>query len=305
VPQHLYDLKRSGELLCLIPLALVSPYAWFSRIAGNAARFFGALGFGNNNHLAERIAKLTAGSITPNAANGAARRMELERYRDYLHLLRFYRPDRFAPPIAIEGWTHVEEAERRGHGAIVLADNFIHHNLILSVAFARAGRTLAVASTPTHGFSSSRFGMRVLNPIRLRIEDRIARRVVLDTDRQIAWMRDLRRTLLGNNAVRFTAGDWVGRQCLETRFLNGCMRLATGGFNLALSTNAALIPQTTIWDDRIRTFRVIFEEPIRPPAVGDRKTMIRAMMQSYLERLEPRVLADPGQWRGWYRMLPK
>ena len=76
------------------------------------------------------------------------------------------------------------------------------------IALHRAGYRIVHLSHPRHGFSSSSFGVRYLNPVHRRAEDRyLAERVVLSLASPVGAMRTLMQRLKSNGVVTVTVRD--------------------------------------------------------------------------------------------------
>ncbi len=98
---------------------------------------------------------------------------------EFLQTLREYRPFGWRPAIRLEGRNHVDAALQRGCGAILWLGYFSFAGLAAKKAFHQDGFQVSHLSHPFHGFSQSRFGMRRLNRLRRRVEDRYLRERVM------------------------------------------------------------------------------------------------------------------------------
>jgi lauroyl/myristoyl acyltransferase len=159
-------------------------------------------------------------------------------------------------------------------------------------------------STPAHGFSASRFGVRHLNRIQTRIEDRyIAERVLLPHPNQKgsgqnAALTTLVKRLKGNKVVSITGQRGTGRM-VEAKFLDGTLPLAPGAPALAQMTGAKLLP--------VFAFRAAdgaIEVTVEPEIGinGARETAIAGAVQSFADRSAPHALRTPGQWLSWVQL---
>ena len=101
------------------------------------------------------------------------------------------------------------------------------------LALHEAGYAVAHLSRDTHGFSTTRFGRRVLNPIQTRVERRyLAERLVMSDERSVGPLRELAARLKQNRLVSITlAREW--RRTRLVPFLDGYIRIATGALALA------------------------------------------------------------------------
>jgi len=231
-----------------------------------------------------------------------------------LAILRAHRPGGWRPRLRLVGREHLEAALAGGTGGVLWTAPFSHADLVIKMALAESGFALDHLSASTRGFSPnacfqrhpSRFGMRVLSPLRTRVEDRHLRaRISMASDGSLAYARQIDRRLRANGLVSIRAGEH-GQRTVEARFLAGTIRLATGAPSLALASGAPLLPVFSV-----RTgpgvYDVVVERPLRddaPPehAAGDRHRLVDALTRSYARLLERYVLRRPQDWSGWYTM---
>jgi lauroyl/myristoyl acyltransferase len=226
-----------------------------------------------------------------------------------LEILRAYRPGGWRPRLVLEGREHLEAAGAGGRGAVLWTSPFSYADLVTKMAFHAAGIGVSHLSAFSRGFSPnscwtwtrSRFGMKVLSPLRTRIEDRYVReRVVMPLDGGLAYMRALERRLRAGGVVSIRAGD-VGQRTLDLPFLGGTLRLATGPASLALGTGAALLPVCCIRRGP-GDFVVAIEPALEPAAGRSRRDATDDLVRAFATRLEAWVLRQPHMWSGWYQM---
>ena len=148
--------------------------------------------------------------------------------------------------------------------------------------------------------SSTKYGMRVLNPLISSVEERyLAARIVLSQSGSAIATRKLMRCLNDNGIISVT-GNNHSNNCSRLPFLNTDIDIAVGAPRLALKTGAALLPVFTIRDDE-GGFLVSVGSEIAMPADGSAKERINAAVGDYLKRLTPFVEQHPAQWRSWYQ----
>jgi lauroyl/myristoyl acyltransferase len=246
--------------------------------------------------LGPRLAEIPARTIL--------RDMGAEGIFTFFQVLKCYRPGGWEPPVRIAGFDHVHAALSAGRGAVLWVAHAFHGHLGAKVGFRRAGLDVVHLSTPAHGFSASRFGVRHLNRIQTRIEDRyIAERVLLPHPNQKgsgqnAALTTLVKRLKGNKVVSITGQRGTGRM-VEAKFLDGTLPLAPGAPALAQMTGAKLLP--------VFAFRAAdgaIEVTVEPEIEinGARETAIAGAVQSFADRSAPRVLCTPGQWLSWVQL---
>jgi lauroyl/myristoyl acyltransferase len=226
-----------------------------------------------------------------------------------LEILRAWRPGGWQPTLVIEGREQLDAAVAAGHGAVLWVAPFSYADLVAKMALARAGFAVSHLGAFSRGFSPnscytwtpSRFGTKVLSPLRTRIEDRWLReRVVMPLDGGLAYMRTLERRLRAGGLVSIRAGD-VGQRALELPFLDGALHLATGPASLALATGAALLPVCCVRRGS-GDFAIVIEPALRPSSGRNRRDATDDLVRSFAERLESWVLRQPSLWSGWYQM---
>lgn len=222
-------------------------------------------------------------------------------YLERLHILACYRPWAWSPAIELHGQRNLDDALARGRGAILWVGNFYYSSLVTKMAFSRHGVDVTHLSRPTHGFSRTEFGIRCLNRIRTKVEDRYLReRVVIGSGAKGESHRRLGRRLTANGVVSITVGQWA-KDVVRTPFLAAHLSLASGPARLAIETGAPLLPVFTVADQR-GAFHVHLESPLAVLDAGDVERSTRAIAQEYSARLEPYVLSYPELWRTWSRL---
>lgn len=216
-------------------------------------------------------------------------------------LLKDYHPGGWKPRIQLVGWEHIETALQKGHGVILWVGYFVFGELVAKIAFHQAGLAVHHLSRTSHGFSSTRFGARYLNPIQTIVEDRyLAERVVLSPDNPTQAMLRLAAELRHNQIVSITVHR-NSKTPKKVKFLDGYLYLAPGAPVLARQTQAALLPVFPLRNET-GDFTVIVEAPLEVPGdISDRKA-IEQITQQYAALLEPYVLKFPGQWLGWLHL---
>jgi lauroyl/myristoyl acyltransferase len=211
--------------------------------------------------------------------------------------MRDHLPWRWRPDIEIAGHEHIDAALANGRGAVLWDSHFYFASLITKMALHRAGYRLHHLSDPTHGFSDTRFGIRVLNPVRTSVECRyLGSRVVLGTDGPRGALRQLLGRLKENGLVSVTVRP-RGLFPAEVPLFASTMKIATGGPDLAFTTGAALLPVFTVRrGDGIFAVNVDAQIPLKG---SDRRAAAESAAREYARRLEPYVRAYPGQWTDW------
>lgn len=216
-------------------------------------------------------------------------------YRSQFQFLREYRTSGWNPVIEVCGIGHIHAAMDNGCGVILWVSRFVYSDLVTKKGLHQLGFRVSHLSRPSHGYSTTRFGMALLNPVRRRIEDRyLWERVLIRSPGDSgAAMRVLRQRLSENRVVSIAVGD-QGRRTLEVPFLEDHLCLATGPINLAIKAKAPLLPIFTLRNSS-GTFEVHVTSPL--PIELNQEGGYELVAREYSRRLEYFVLKYPSQWR--------
>jgi lauroyl/myristoyl acyltransferase len=296
-----------GDIGTLLGMAVLLPLAWIlprrlwpglcSGLAPVIGRFEGTGG----EALPARIARYLGERKTTMPLPRIAARARAGFMEEFLGILRALRPWANTPNCTLHGGAHVTQALKEGRGVVLWVDEFHFYSLASKVALAEAGFRTVHLSHPTHGFSKTRFGMAVLNPVKIHVENRwLKDRVMMSFGGATGALRALQRHLRAGDVVSVTAGADAATP-IELPFLGGTIRLAPGAPELAHMAKAPLLPVHTIYRED-GTFEVSVEPPIEAPREDGRAAFAEAAAREYAERLAPVVLSYPHQWRGWFRM---
>jgi lauroyl/myristoyl acyltransferase len=295
------DFVDIGKLLALAACAWVLPERFWAAFC----RRFAAIESGVQRTLTrgsvEHIRRACSFHPVRTGPGGIHSGALAAHYLERVHILACYRPWNWTPAIELHGFQHLTDALSRGGGAILWVGNFYFSNLVTKMAFQRRGVDVTHLSRPTHGFSRTEFGIRWLNRIRTRVEDRyLHERVVVGSGEKGESHRRLRRRLATNGVVSITVGQWA-KEVVRTPLLAAQLSLATGPARLAIETGASLLPVFTVADGR-GAFHVYLESPLTVRDPGNVDGSIRAIVREYAARLEPYVLSYPELWRTWSRL---
>lgn len=293
------DALTSLRLVGSLGIAWALPQAWWPFIARRASWLGGKLGGKSTAAVAARIGR-ALGRETD--ATGADLAIDLRgaRYEVAFQCLRGYRPGGWRPKITVRGRERIDEALAAGQGCVLWVAHFVFAPNAAKVGLWDLGYRVSHLSRPDHGFSSTRYGLKVLNPIRSAFEDaHLAGRITFDRARPAAALLRARKIVDRNGVVSFTAGAWEGASVTEAGFLGSRMTLAMGPVWLARASGARLLPVFAVRSRAPDEFLVEIGEPIPVSADLPEDQAMVAATADFLRQLEPRVLAHPGQWRGW------
>lgn len=286
------------DIMQLIYLSALLPFAWFmptrhwatlTRFLGNAhLNMFGESGA----HLHQLAPQLL--DMNPSELEVAFRQ---HNHWELLENLREYAPWGWNPHIDVLGQEHIIKALNKGKGVILWFCPFAHADLVFKKGLHQAGYAITHLSSFTHGFSDTRFGAKILNPIKTKIESRyLKERCLISSHGSGPAIRRLISRLEANEVVSITAIH-SGRRYGESQFLGGRIRLAKGAPNLALTTGAALLPVFIVPTAKGYAVKIEPNLVTQNTQVHDAEEEI---ISAYTPLLEHYVLAHPGLWRGWW-----
>ena len=292
------DLAILLWLLAGLPLSLLP-----CRVRWSFCQALARLAFLGRRAAAARRALGCMANVEAGAARRIIRTVYAGRLASQLDLLRGLIA---GPELDLEcrGLEHLESALVQGRGAVLWISDFVGAGEAVKVALARAGHRASHLSRPEHGFSKTRFGIRFLNPVRIRFERAyLKERVVYDRSQPRQALSRLAARLADNGVVSITASAHEGRQLAEGRLLAGRLRLAIGAPKVALRNSAPLIPVHAVRDptDPCR-FEIILDPPLPLSRDLPEADAILAATGAYLDGLEKQLRHRPEAWGGWRRL---
>lgn len=292
------DLGEIARLIGLLPFAWILPDRAWLPVAATAGTLVARLRRDRAQRMVRYMGSIIGGRCPDASVEDAARRRVVMAYLDRLQILRCWRPGDWTPVVRLHGEEHLEEALGGGNGAILWVADFVFAPTLVKLALHRAGYPISHLSHLRHGFSQTSLGLHLLNPIRTAIEDRYLReRVTVTMETIPAAMRQLHRRLREGGVVTMTTTRW-GRQIVAAPFLEGRIELANGAPALALETGAALLPVFAL-RAADASFDVTVGPAISVDGSGRRHEVIAACARQFARAVEPFVLADLAQWKGW------
>jgi lauroyl/myristoyl acyltransferase len=219
------------------------------------------------------------------------------RYRnaeDILSILKDRTKNKWRPTLQVAGREHVSRALKSGKGAVLwIAAQ--RNRLAWKKGLHGAGINVIHLSRNEHGFSSSEFAIKHLNPICTDVECRYLKsRATFEPEAELAVIRYLRRMLENNEVVSIQD---LGRSAkpIEVPFLNGFRSFHTGAPSIAYSAGSALLP---VFTERTgnQAFKVTIGPPIASPPGTSRSEAVRNMTERFAELLATYMSACPEQW---------
>jgi lauroyl/myristoyl acyltransferase len=293
------DLATAATLLSLGMVSWLTPVNWLGPVSRAIGRGT-ALRHGKcTNPTVKFVRGLRAAHEMPWTAPDIHKRYQDHRRETRLMVLALNRPGRhWRPIVRCKGLDHIQSSLERGLGTILWVSGFAYTEIITLMALQHVGLPVHQLSRPEHGFSTSPFGIRWLNPLWTRIERRLnaEKIVILDNDAGTA-LHLLRARLRANGLVWISVGP-EARRMLHFPFLKGKISLPTAPLHLARTSRAALLPVFTV-----RASDGAYEVTIERPLDVDSDVTYASAARSYAAMLEPYVTAHPAQWRGWESLI--
>jgi lauroyl/myristoyl acyltransferase len=291
----LADVRFIVELPWLWLVAWFVPERHWQTICIRAERIKAQLGWFDPRPVAGAMARaLGADDCVALAVDSAAGRSEC-----HLQVLRAHRPGAWSADLELAGLEHLTAALSEKRGCVLWVAHFCFNSLAVKMALARAGKPIWHVSRPEHGFSKTRFGIAVLNPIRVAAERRnLAGRILIDRSNPGGALLAAQSVLETGGIVSFTAGAWEGVRPIDVEFMGGRLPLSIGAPGLAVLTGAALLPVFTT-RGASRAIRVEIGAPLAQPVTGSRNERILKMAQDFTGLTELQVRRYPAEWRDW------
>ena len=290
-----------GDIATVLTLVGLAPAAWllprqaWPALCDALARVHVALRGLAAEELDESLAKLDAQLNSTQLQ----RRHLSGVYQDIMMTLREHLPVASRPAIRLLGAEHISAARAAGRGAVLWSCPSPFGGLIFNKALKAAGIDLVNLRSAIHPYSGTRFGMKLLNPVRTRIEDRyLAGTVTLEDAEGLGALQELRRHLEANTVISIAANGSEGTP-FEMPFLGGTLKLSLGAPTLAALHGAPLLPVFTTADGT-GGFEVVVGPPVEAKSHGYAGETARELARAYAEILEAHLRRHPSEWRGWF-----
>jgi lauroyl/myristoyl acyltransferase len=297
------DLLIAAGLASLLLPAWVLPEALWAPLWRAAAR----APFLTSRRAVKQTAKsiqTALGDVDCRRAEGIAQDLKACVYEMRMQDLRAWRPGGWRPNMRLEGEEHLLKALSAGGGAILWLAPFVFNSGPTKIIIHEHGHKVSHLSSPRHGFSETRFGVRLLNRVRCTPEDRyLAQRIVFDRNAPATAMRRMMRVLKAGEVVSIVAASTEGSEMVKGPIFGGRLPVAIGAPRLAGSTGAPLLPTFTVRDPKLG-FRTVIEAPIALDADRTPEENCVVATAEFLRRSESWVRRHPEQWRAWSKWRP-
>jgi lauroyl/myristoyl acyltransferase len=289
------DLANAALFAGLAPAAWLMPEAAWPSIA-RASSWLHIAARGSAADDLRRRPALERIGISPRALE---QQVLAGNYLETLQMLREHRPGGWRGSIRLVGSDHIASALARGNGAVLWLASVNFAELLSKKALHAAGFAVTNLRSFEHPYSSTRFGLAVLNRLRTRVEDRhLAGTVTLRPDNAPVAMRELLGRLRANGLVSITASS-AGQNPLRLPFFDGTLNLALGGSTLASLAAAPLLPVfvSTTPDG---AYRVEIQAALAAEVETAGRNRAEKLAAAFAQRLEAFVRRHPEAWRGWF-----
>lgn len=293
------DLKLTALLPLLFGVSWLAPTtAWepfCRRLAGRA---------GGDNSITRGVRLSGLGPDLAVPARDIAQSLGTHRFLSYLQYLRDHRPAGWRCHAEMDGAEALHQASTDGRGVILWVGHFVYNGLPLKKALWQAGFRTYHLSRPEHGFSDTRYGVAVLNPLRSRIEERyLERRIIIKRGAEHVALREAHRLLGQGKMISITAGHWEGRQVARVPVGDALLPVSTGAPSLAHATGAPLFP-VFITREQDASFRIRIGTALGCDRQLPREVAVQSALAGFSQQLMAAIRAAPGQWRGWKYLAP-
>lgn len=289
---------RDVSLLAYLPALAILAWCLPERLwYGQAMRLAKIRARGKSRAVRARlIARLLEGRGPAADAQLISTTLAAHRHHALMQVLRFHRFGTWKPEVRLIGGEYVEHALSAGKGAILWVAPFVYSDLMTKVACHQHKLLATHLSRREHGFSTTRLGAQLFNPIWTSIENRyIAERVVMAPGQTAAALRELVRRVRAKQLISITVSVAPGQKTYSVPFLNGKLRLAGGAPSLAQRSGAALLPVFTILNAD-GAFVTTIHPSIRAPDGLDADAAIQHVVTQWAARAETYVLNWPDQY---------
>ena len=295
---QLSDLGAIASMMLLLPPAWLLPERLWSPVCRARIALSSLTGARAIKRTAKTVRK-ALGQTDVARSEAVIRGLKAAVHEMRLQDLRGWRPDGWRPHITLEGEEHLRAALSGGKGAVLWLAPFVFNSGPTKIILHQKGYRVSHLSSPKHGVSETRFGVRYLNRIRCIPEDRyLVDRIVFDSAAPTTAMRRMVRALKAGEVVSIVASSTEGYEMIKGQIFGGRLPVAVGAPRLAGLTGAPLLPVFTVRDPEAG-WRIVVEQPI--PIASERSSDERciAAVAEFLARSEPWVRRFPEQWRAW------
>jgi len=255
------DLRESLLSCFYLVVAAMLPVSWWGPMCGWVSRLRRRRHFRKEFARYDVAVKAVLGDTVDTRRMFEAQLAAVHRRRLTLaaHLVAGWR---WSPAIRLVGLEGLQQAARKGRGAIVWCDQFTAQTIMGKRALHEAGVDAHQVSAQYHGFSPSKFGFRVINPPLVKVENSFLKsRIVFERTDAYQVTTRIQKTLKANGVVLMTNTVYAGSAFTEAAMgEHGWTHLASAPANFAARAGAALFHMATIETIPFRQYRAIVSE---------------------------------------------
>ncbi|MBZ9822895.1 hypothetical protein [Mesorhizobium sp. CA4] len=255
------DLRESLLSCFYLGVAAMLPVSWWSPICGWVSGLRRKRHFRKDFARYDIAVRAVLGNTVDTKSLFEALLAAIHRRRLTLaaHLVAGWR---WSPAIRLEGLEALQQALRNGRGAIIWCDQFTAQTIMGKRALHEAGVDTHQVSAQYHGFSPSKFGLRVINPPLVKVENRFLKsRIVFERTDAYQVTTRIQKVLKANGVVLMTNTIYAGSAFTEAAMGEcGWTHLASAPANFAARAGAALFHMATIETAPFRQYRAIVRE---------------------------------------------
>ncbi len=285
------DVRVMGSLPPGLLVAWGAPEPWWDALGKGFSRLHST----RSRRLAQHIRTVIGPASLADSPEQVALEYLANRLPSKLQRLRLLGPRGWNPELRLQGREHIAAALAQGRGAVLWIAPFLFSGLVSKLTLHRAGFAISHLSRHDHGFSRTAFGIRILNPLITRVENRYAERIVIPEDGSVRGaFQAMQQRLRENGLVSVTVGP-QGVQALSAPVLSGALRVAPGAPKLAARARAPLLPVVVI-REAPGSFITFVEPPLELPGGLPPGTVALQAVAELGRRLEPYLLRWPGQF---------
>ena len=249
-------------------------------------------------HIGPNIRSNIRHVLGPNASDAEVDRISRQcarntgrYYADVVGMHRMNVKEFLARDLKLDGLEYINEARKAGHGVVVASAHYGNPEFALQGVAATGLKMFAIVE-PLEPPELGRL-MRGLRSVHGHHYEPIG---FTTMKKAINWLR-------GGGAVAILIDRDIQKRGIELNFCGYPARFPTGAVDLALRTNAVLMPS---WVRRVGGYRI--EGTVGPPmpliVTGDADVDRRVNTQRLLNLFEKELRKDPGQWSVLDRIWP-
>ena len=201
--------------------------------------------------------------------------------------------------IDLEGWHHVDEALRRGHGAVLLFSHAGFPRLLRWYLRSRGYRAYHLVKM---GFRTGRIAETRQTGINGWIDQWLRARFLVDTDDllghqdlSVRYMKKAVDHLRQNGLVTIAGDGWFGDSRTPVTVCGREFSFPLGGLSLGLMSHSPILPSFTTIDARPR-FGIQIQSPLNCAAGVSKSTRLHGLAAEYAARLEDYIVHHPTQY---------